>query len=75
MADLLVAIGIAALWALVLCVGYALVFRELRHINANLERLVELVGARRHDEPLREAPREDIGWNRQGAYRPWRAPD
>jgi hypothetical protein len=75
MTSLLVAVGMAASLAIVLCAGYALVLRELRQINANLERLIELVGARRHDEPLREAPREDIGWNTQGAYRPWRAPD
>jgi hypothetical protein len=76
MASLLVAVGIATLVAIVLCASYAVVLRELRQINANLERLIELMaGARRHDEPLREAPREDIGWNTQGAYKPWRTPD
>ena len=65
------AVGIAILLAVVLCAGYALVLRELRQINANLEQLIELMAeARRHDEP----PREDIGWNTQSAYRPWRAP-
>jgi hypothetical protein len=65
MASLL-AVGIATLLAIVL---YALVLRELRQINANLEQLLELVaGARRHDEPLREAPREDIGWHKD-AYK------
>jgi hypothetical protein len=60
------AVGIAILLAIVLCAGYALVLRELRQINANLERLIELMAkARRHDEP----PREDIGWNTQSAYR------
>ena len=66
----LLAVGIATLLAIVLSASYALVLRELRQINANLEHLIELVaGARRHDEPLREAPREDIGWNTQDAYR------
>jgi hypothetical protein len=33
--------------------------RELRLINGNLERLIELTDeARRHDEPLRGAPRD-----------------
>jgi hypothetical protein len=51
-----------------------LVLRELRQINGNLERLIKLTDeARRHDEPLREPPRD--GWSTQGAYRSWRAPD
>jgi hypothetical protein len=76
MASLLVAVRIATLLAIILCASYALVLRELRQINANLERLIELMdGARRHDEPLREAPREDFGWKTQSAYKPWRAPD
>jgi hypothetical protein len=69
MVGLLVAVGIATLLAIVLSVGYAVALRELRQINANLERLIELMAvSRRHDEPLREAPR-DIGWNPQDAYR------
>ena len=68
MASLL-AVGIATLLAIVLFASYALVLRELRQINANLEQLLELVaGARRHDAPLREAPREDIGWHKD-AYK------
>jgi hypothetical protein len=56
MASLLVAVGIATLVAIVLCASYAVVLRELRQINANLERLIELMaGARRHDVPLRES--------------------
>ena len=67
MVGLLVAVGIATLLAIVLSVGYAV--RELRQINANFERLIELVAvSRRHDKPSREAPR-DIGWNPQDAYR------
>jgi hypothetical protein len=63
MVDLLVAVGIATLLAIVLSVGYAVALRELRQINANLEQLIELVaGGRRHDEPLRETPR-DFEWN------------
>ena len=31
------AVGIAILLAIVLCAGYALVLRELRQINANLD--------------------------------------
>ena len=74
MADLLVAVGIAMLLAFVLSAGYVLVLRELRQINGNLERLIKLTDeARRHDEALREPPRD--GWSTQGAYRSWRAPD
>jgi hypothetical protein len=63
MVDLLVAVGIATLLAIVLSVGYAVALRELRQINANLEQLIELVaGERRHDEPLRETPR-DFEWS------------
>jgi hypothetical protein len=44
--------------------------RELRQINANLEQLIELGAvARRHDEPLRGSPHQDIGWNTQNTYR------
>ena len=65
----LLAVFIGTLVAIVLSASYALVLRELRQINANLEQLLELVaGARRHDEPLREAPREDIGWHKD-AYK------
>jgi hypothetical protein len=68
MASLL-AVGIATLLAIVLSVGYALLLRELRQINANLGQLIELVaGARRPGEPLREAS-HDIGWNSQDAYK------
>ena len=57
MVGLLVAVGIATLLAIVLSVGYAVVLRELRQINANLEQLIELGAlARRHDEPLRGSP-------------------
>ena len=69
MASLLVAVGIAILLAIVLSASYALVLRELRQINANLERLIDVAAVRRHDEPLREAPREDVGWNSQDAYK------
>jgi hypothetical protein len=49
----LLAVGIAILLAIVISVSYALVLRELRQINANLEQLIELMaGARRHDERL-----------------------
>ena len=59
----LLAVGIAILLAIVVSASYALILRELRQINANLERLIELMdGVRPHDEPLRQAPR-DIGWN------------
>ena len=59
MADLLVAIGIAMLLASVLFAGYVLVLRELQQINGNLQRLIKLADeARRHDEPLRGAPRD-----------------
>jgi hypothetical protein len=65
----LLAVGIAILLAVVLCAGYALVLRELRQINANLERLIEFMdGTRRHDEPLRQPPR-DIGWNPRDSYK------
>ena len=68
MAGLLAA-GIGASLAIVICAGYALVLRELRQINANLARLTELMdGTRRHEEPLRERPR-DIGWNTRDPYR------
>jgi hypothetical protein len=74
MADLLVAVGIAMLLASVVSAGYVLVLRELRLINGNLKQLIGLMdGARLHDEPLREPPRD--GWNTQSAYRSWRAPD
>ena len=70
MASLLVAVGIAMLLAIVLSASYALILRELRQINTNLERLIERTdGARRHDAPLREAPREDIGWKPQDSYK------
>ena len=66
MVGLLLAVGIATLLAIVLSAGYALVVRELRQINANLEQLIELGAvARRHDEPLRGSPHQDIGWNTQ----------
>ena len=70
MVGLLLAVGIATLLAIVLFASYALVLRELRQINANLEQLLELVaGAHRHDEPLRGSPHQDIGWNTQDTYR------
>ena len=70
MVGLLLAVGIATLLAIILSAGYALVLRELRQINANLEQLIELGAvARRHDEPLRGSPHQDIGWNTQDTYR------
>jgi hypothetical protein len=69
MASLLVAVGIATSLAIVLSAGNALVLRELRQINANLERLIELTHEmRRHDEVWREAPR-DIGWNTRDTFK------
>ena len=62
------AVFIGTLVAIVLSASYVLVLRELRQMNANLEQLIELVAARRYDEPFREAPREDIGRNTQ-AYK------
>ena len=65
----LLAVGIAILLAIVVSASHALVLRELRQINANLARLTELMdGTRRHEEPLRERPR-DIGWNTRDPYR------
>ena len=61
----LLAVGIAILLAIVMS-GYALVLRELRQINANLE---QLIGLWARDEAMPEAPREDIGWNPQNVYR------
>ena len=43
----LLAVGIAILLAIVISVSYALVLRELRQINANLEQLIGLLA---HDE-------------------------
>ena len=64
MVGLLLAVGIATLLAIILSAGYALVLRELRQINANLEHLTELAAvACRHDEPLRGSPHQDIGWS------------
>jgi hypothetical protein len=68
MVGLLLAVGMAALLAIILSAAYGLVLRELRQINANLERLIEQT-TRRHDEALPEAPRERIGWNTQDVYR------
>ena len=45
MVGLLLAVGIATLLAIILSAGYALVLRELRQINANLEQLIELGAA------------------------------
>jgi hypothetical protein len=55
MVGLLLAVGIATLLAIILSAGYALVLRELRQINANLEHLTELrrAGACRLQELLR----------------------
>ena len=39
----LLAVGIAILLAIVISVSYALVLRELRQINANLEQLIGLL--------------------------------
>ena len=70
MVGLLLAVGIATLLAIILSAGYALVLRELRQINANLEQLTELGAvACRHDEPLRGSPHKDIGWNTQDTHR------
>jgi hypothetical protein len=70
MVGLLLAVGMAALLAIILSAAYALVLCELRQINANLQQLIELTAeGRHHDEALREAPREQIGWNTQNVYR------
>ena len=66
MVGLLLAVGIATLLAIILSAGYALVLRELRQINANLEQLIGLLA---RNEAMPEAPREDIGWNPQNVYR------
>jgi hypothetical protein len=63
----LLAVGIAILLAIVISVSYALVLRELRQINANLEQLMGLLA---HDEAMREAPREDLGWNPRSDRKP-----
>jgi hypothetical protein len=61
MASLL-AVGVAALLAIVIAIAYALVLRELQKINANLEQFIKLVlDLRRPDDPegandLREGP-------------------
>ena len=59
----LLAVGVAALLAIVITIAYALVLRELQKINANLEQFIKLVlGLRRPDNPedaneiLRESP-------------------
>ena len=62
----LLAVGIAILLAIVISVSYALVLRELRQINANLEQLIGLLA---RDEAMPKPPREDIGWNPQNVYR------
>ena len=43
----LLAVGIAILLAIVISVCYALVLRELRQINANLEQLIGLLARKR----------------------------
>ena len=51
MANLL-AVGVAALLAIVISIAYALVLRELQKINANLEQFIKLVlDLRRRDDP------------------------
>ena len=51
MANLL-AVGVAALLAIVMVIAYALVLRELQKINANLEQFIKLVlDLRRRDDP------------------------
>ena len=42
MVGLLLAVGMAALLAIILSAAYALVLCELRQINANLQQLIEL---------------------------------
>ena len=70
MVGLLLAVGMAALLAIILSAAYALVLCELRQINANLQQLIELTAeGRHHDEALREAPREQIGCNTENVYR------
>jgi hypothetical protein len=70
MVGLLLAVGVATLLAIILSAGYALVLRELRRINANLEQLIQLVPkARPPDELLPGSPHKDIGWNTQSTYR------
>ena len=68
MANLL-AVGVAALLAIVITIAYALVLRELQKINANLEQFIKLVlGLRRPDNPedaneiLRESPSVNRGF-------------
>ena len=68
MASLL-AIGVAALLAIVITIAYALVLRELQKINANLEQFIKLVlDLRRPDNPedandiLRESPNVNRGF-------------
>jgi hypothetical protein len=68
MASLL-AVGVAALLAIVIAVAYALVLRELKKINANLEQFIKLVlDLRRPDDPeeaneiLREGPSANRGF-------------
>jgi hypothetical protein len=51
MVGLLLAVGIATLLAIILSAGYALVLRELRQINANLEHLTELGAVARWTAP------------------------
>ena len=65
MVGLLLAVGIATLLAIILSAGYALVLRELRQINANLEQLIGLLAR----DAMPKPPREDIGWNPQNVYR------
>lgn len=47
----LLTVGIAILLAIVISVSYALVLRELRQINANLEHLTELGAVARWTAP------------------------
>ena len=51
MVGLLLAVGIATLLAIILSAGYALVLRELRQINANLEQLESAAFSRRTPSP------------------------
>jgi hypothetical protein len=70
MASLL-AVGVAAVLAIVITIAYALVLRELQKINANLEQFIKLnlvLDLRRPDGPeeaneiLREGPSANRGF-------------
>ena len=69
----LLAVFIGTLVAIVLSASYALVLRELRQINANLEQLIELATSRRKIDAFKIVV--NSAWQRKtrrgnrGAYR------